>query len=71
MQEYRYQDYANVELLDEDGQQLFMYDNCEFGDYIRGADNDSSDRETIPEDLNDTSDDWEYDDEIFGWQVHS
>jgi superfamily I DNA/RNA helicase len=25
MQEYRYPEYANVELLDEDGQQLFMY----------------------------------------------
>ncbi|WP_302079980.1 UrvD/REP family ATP-dependent DNA helicase [Salinibaculum rarum] len=71
MQEYRYPDYGNVELLDEDGQQLFMYDNCEFVDYLRGADIDSSDWETIPEDLNDTSDEWEFFDEIFGWQVHS
>lgn len=37
MQEYRHEDYANVELLDEDAQQLFMYDNCEFVDVLRGA----------------------------------
>jgi len=30
MQEYRYGDYANVELLDEDAQRLFMYDECAF-----------------------------------------
>lgn len=38
MQEYRYPDYANVELLDEDGQQLFMYNNCDFISAFRGND---------------------------------
>jgi superfamily I DNA/RNA helicase len=37
MQEYSYEDYTNVELLDEDGQQLFLYDNCAFVDVLRGA----------------------------------
>lgn len=37
MQEYRYEEYANVELLDEDAQQLFVYDECEFIDVLRGA----------------------------------
>lgn len=37
MQEYRYEDYANVELLDEDAQQLFIYDNCDFVDVLRDA----------------------------------
>ncbi|MFA9427113.1 ATP-dependent DNA helicase [Natronorubrum sp. A-ect3] len=36
MQEYRYEEYAHVELLDEDGQQLFMYSNCDFVDVLRG-----------------------------------
>lgn len=37
MQEYRYPDYTNVELLDEDAQQLFMYSTCDFVDYLRGV----------------------------------
>lgn len=71
MQEYHYQDYSNVELLDEDGQQLFMYSNCAFVDYLRGNSLDPDDWETISESVSDTSDDWEFFDEIFGWQVSS
>lgn len=37
MQEYRYENYANVELLDEDAQQLFVYEECEFVDVLRGS----------------------------------
>jgi len=39
MHEYRYDGFANVELLDEDAQQLFMYNNCDFVDVLRGAGN--------------------------------
>lgn len=46
MQEYRYEDYANVELLDEDAQQLFMYNNCAFVRVLREA-ADADDWETV------------------------
>lgn len=69
MQEYRYPEYANVELLDENGQQLFMYNNCDFVDYLRGADLDTSEWETIEASNADTNSDWQFFDEIFGWQV--
>jgi superfamily I DNA/RNA helicase len=70
MQEYRYPEYANVELLDEDGQQLFMYDNCAFVNYLRGADVDAEEWNELHSDA-ETGDDWEHFDEIFGWQVGS
>jgi superfamily I DNA/RNA helicase len=69
MQEYRYPEYANVELLDEDGQQLFMYDNCAFVDYLRGSDLEPDEWETLPDTSADTSEDWRFFDEIFGWKV--
>jgi superfamily I DNA/RNA helicase len=70
MQEYRYPDYANVELLDEDGQQLFVYDACAFVDYLAGRDLDPDEWETIPEGA-DVSDDWEFFEPLYGRQVHS
>ncbi|WP_415380494.1 ATP-dependent DNA helicase [Halosimplex sp. TS25] len=69
MQEYRYPDYANVELLNEDGQQLFMCDNCTFVDYLRGSELDTDEWATLPDEGVETSDDWTFFDEIFGWKV--
>lgn len=37
MQEYHYEDYTTVELLDGDAQQLFMYNNCDFVSLLREA----------------------------------
>ncbi|WP_267644013.1 ATP-dependent DNA helicase [Haloarchaeobius amylolyticus] len=69
MQEYRYPEYANVELLDEDGQQLFMHDNCAFVDYLRGKDLDAEEWDRLPAGGVDTSDDWQFFEELFGWGV--
>lgn len=57
MKEYSYADYANVELLDEDGQQLFLYDNCAFVDVLRGA-ADADEWETA--DADQIDDVWEF-----------
>ena len=69
MQEYRYPGYANFELLDGDGQQLFMYDNCEFVSYLSGSNISADEWETVED--TDTSSDWKFFDEIFGWRVSS
>ncbi|MBB6647749.1 ATP-dependent DNA helicase [Halobellus ruber] len=69
MQEYRYQDYANVELLDEDGQQLFMYRHCDFVDYISGSDLNGQ-WDTVPEAIDARDEDWRFFEELHGWQVH-
>jgi superfamily I DNA/RNA helicase len=69
MQEYRYPDYANVELLDGDAQQLFMYNNCEFVDYLRGGDIEVEDWDTLPDSSIDTTADWRFFEEVFGWGV--
>jgi superfamily I DNA/RNA helicase len=64
MQEYRYENYANVELLDEDSQQLFMYNNCDFVDILRGSAA-AEEWETI--DDNEINNIWEFFDEL-RWQ---
>ncbi|WP_440764419.1 ATP-dependent DNA helicase [Natronorubrum sp. DTA7] len=69
MQEYRYPEYANVELLDEDGQQLFMYDNCEFVDYLRGSGLDADDWETVPDEDAISGDEWEFFESMLGWGI--
>jgi DNA helicase-2/ATP-dependent DNA helicase PcrA len=69
MQEYRYPDYANVELLDEDGQQLFVHDNCAFVDYLRGGDLDADEWETLSDGRVDTGNDWRFFEDLFGWGV--
>lgn len=67
MQEYRYPAYANTELLDEDGQQLFMYNNCDFVSVLQGnADADdwnTVDSEELQEDA------WEFFDAVLPRQV--
>ncbi|WP_158056019.1 ATP-dependent DNA helicase [Halorussus halophilus] len=68
-QEYRYPDYANVELLDEDAQQLFMYNNCDFVSVLRGnVDTDEWDTVTGGE-L--TGDAWRFFDEVLPRGVSS
>lgn len=70
MQEYRYQEYANVELLDEDGQQLFMYGNCDFVEYLRQDKVSAESWETIPEGSLE-GDEWTFFEKILGWGVSS
>ncbi|WP_226013597.1 ATP-dependent helicase [Halomicrobium salinisoli] len=65
MQEYRYEDYANVELLDEDAQQLFMYDNCEFVSVLR-EDGNADEWETVSEE--EIDDVWRFFGELRGWR---
>jgi len=67
MQEYRYEDYANVELLDEDGQQLFMYNNCDFIHVLRGS-ADAEEWDALSE--NETDSIWESFEEL-RWQPWS
>lgn len=70
MHEYRYPDYANVELLDGDGQQLFMYNNCEFVKYLRkGNKLDSEEWETITEAHAEDEDKWQFFDDVMGFGV--
>lgn len=65
MQEFRYEDYANVELLDEDTQQLFMYDNCDFVSVLRESGS-ADDWETISD--QDIDDVWRFFGELRGWK---
>ncbi|WP_284008164.1 ATP-dependent DNA helicase [Haloarcula pelagica] len=65
MQEYRYEDYASVELLDEDAQQLFMYDNCDFVSVLRGSGS-ADNWETISD--SDIDDVWQFFGELRGWK---
>lgn len=69
MQEYRYPEYSNIELLDEDGQQLFMYDNCDFVDYLRGSGLDADDWETISSEDDISGDEWEFFEPMLGWGI--
>ena len=57
MQEYRYEDYSNVELLDGDAQQLFMYDHCDFISVLREA-GDAEDWDALSDD--DIDEVWEF-----------
>jgi superfamily I DNA/RNA helicase len=57
MQEYRYEDYANVELLDEDAQRLFMYDECAFT-WVLSENGNPDDWETV--DDNEFEDIWRF-----------
>jgi superfamily I DNA/RNA helicase len=52
MGEFRYSGYTNVELLDDAGQQMFTYDNCDFVDVLRGnADDENWDSvDAVPDD---------------------
>ncbi|KAB1184764.1 MULTISPECIES: ATP-dependent DNA helicase [Haloferax] len=68
IQEYRYPEYANVELLDADGQQLFMYDNCDFVDYVRGRGLDVEEWETISEEEL-SGDEWRFFKPMLGWGI--
>lgn len=69
MQEYRYPEYANVELLDENGQQLFMYGNCDFIEYLRKNGVDASAWETVPEDGRQDGDGWRFFEKMLGWGI--
>jgi len=62
MQEYRYPPYANTELLDEDGQQLFMYNNCDFVSVLQG--NANADNWDTVSDSELSDDTWEFFDEV-------
>ena len=67
MQEYRYPPFVGTELLDEDGQQLFMYNNCDFVSVLQGnADTDNWETVTSGE-L--TEDSWEFFDEVLPRRV--
>lgn len=68
MQEYRYSNFAQMELLDKDGQMLFMYNNCDFVSVIQGN-ADASNWDTVSTDeLND--DTWQFFDELLpSWGV--
>lgn len=67
MQEFRYEDYANVELLDEDAQQLFMYDNCDFVSVLRGSAS-ADNWETVSDEEIDEV--WRFFGELRGWKQH-
>ncbi|WP_435319024.1 ATP-dependent DNA helicase [Haloarchaeobius sp. TZWSO28] len=70
MSEYRYEEYANVELLDGDGQQLFMHDSCEFVSYLHGNGKlDPDEWKTLPESHANANDNWEFFENLFGWGV--
>lgn len=62
MQEYRYSEYADVELLDEDAQKLFMYGNCHFVSVLQGN-VDPGNWSTVTADEI-TEDSWEFFDEV-------
>lgn len=69
MQEYRYPPFANTELLDEDGQQLFMYNNCDFVSVLQGnAGADNWDTVTSEELSGDT---WKFFEEVLPMGVSS
>lgn len=69
MQEYRYSAHANTELLDEDGQQLFMYNSCDFVSVLQGN-ADAEDWETVTSDeLSDDS--WKFFEEVLPRYVSS
>ncbi len=62
MQEYRYPSYADTELLDEDGQQLFIYNNCDFVSVLQGNANADNWDSVTPDEL--SEDTWEFFDEV-------
>lgn len=67
MQEYRYPDYANVELLDEDGKKLFMHGNCEFIQAVRGNADADEWQAVTEEEYSETI--WEFFDPVLPWGV--
>ena len=69
MQEYRYSEYVSTELLDEDGQQLFMYNNCEFVSVLRGNANAENWNTVASDEL--SEDVWEFFEEVLPRGVSS
>jgi len=72
MNEYRYPDYANIELMDEIGQDLFIHDNSDLVDFIHPS------SEIDPEKWDSISEEevkahenkWEYFEQLCGWRVN-
>lgn len=74
MQDFRYPDYTNVELLDEVGQKLFLYQHSALVDFIHNSKKEKIDSDkwkSLEEDEIGSGNEWKFFEPIYGWGVSS